>query len=112
MELVELLRLAEHALSESQSTVEERLAMVDAYSKGFEAWLVAQGGEAGLASGRISKEDLMELASKHAAVLSLAETLKSRNVADLKSLESRGRAILAYVGNLPGRIGRIKEKKG
>lgn len=112
MELAELLRLAELALSESQSSVEDRLAMVEAYSTGFDAWLVAQGGEAGLATGKVAKEDLVELASKHAAVLSLAETLKSRNVADLKSLESRGRAILAYVGNLPARIGRIKEKKG
>lgn len=112
MELAELLRIAELALSESHSTVEDRLKLVGAYTQGFDAWLAAQGGEEGLASGKVPKADLVELASKHAAVLSLAETLKTQNVADLKTLESRGRAILAYIGNLPGRIGRMKEKKG
>lgn len=112
MELAELLTLAELALKDRPSSPDERLSLIEAYSKGFDVWLEEQGGEASLIQSNIPKDMLVELAQKHTAVLSLAETLKSQNVADLKSLETRGRAILAYVDNLPGRVSRFKETKG
>jgi hypothetical protein len=112
LELAELLSIAELALKERECSPEERLSLIEAYSKGFDSWLVAQGGEAALIKSNLPKDMLIELGQKHEAILGLAETLKSQNIADLKSLESRGRAILAYMEKVPGRASRLKETKG
>ncbi len=112
MELAELLSLAELTLKEGQCSPEEKLSLIESYSNGFESWLAAQGGEAALIQPNLPKDMLIELGQKHEAILALAEALKSQNIADLKSLESRGRAILAYMEKTPGRVGRLKETKG
>lgn len=114
MDISQLLLIANKLLQDTTSTsTQDKLFHIENYTKAFESWLLAQGGEQGLIQGKkFSREELTELAEKHSAVLGLVDGLKGQTVEDLKGLESRGRAILAYANTLPDRISRMKDKKG
>ncbi len=113
MDIDQLLSIADSVLRDTSSPTQVKLSQIEDYTKAFEAWLAAQGGEQGLIQNKIfSREQLTDLAEKHSAVLGLVDGLKGQTVEDLKGLESRGRAILAYANTLPDRISRMKDKKG
>ena len=90
--------------------------LLDQYSDLFARWYeksnLASGSPEAIAIVGEVTEVLGSVAAMHEAVLKLATDAQALTSADLKTIRSRGKGILAYVDTLPKRLSLNKSRKG
>ena len=91
---------------------EDLISVFDAYTAALTEWLSENEGAFTPANRSIDRSAVAQLAELHNQVTAKANHLKGQTLENLKNLENRGRAILAYIDQLPERISRHKGKKG
>lgn len=90
--------------------------LLERYTEAFSKWYEAAGlnpqGSPGITIAENPTQILESVQATHDAVLRHASEAKALTAADLKSVRSKGKGILAYVDTLPKRVSLINPRKG
>lgn len=105
-----LLELSDQLIKDGADSSDIIFAL-ERYSETFSSWLEMQSSPIQTQSEE-ERESLRKLASQHGQILELASKMKDQTVEDLKELEVRGKAIMAYVDQAPKSISQLGVKKG
>ncbi|MCI5064308.1 hypothetical protein MRY87_01135 [bacterium] len=111
-ELDQLLATARKVLAEEERTSEERLALLEEYSSLLEESSSAFERYHGGAVHESHREKLEELNRLHGLVLRRAQGIQGELLTEMKSVRTRGKALLKYIDVLPKRISSRRERKG
>lgn len=105
-QIQDLIDLAQAALAQNLSQLES-LERAAAYSEAFQHWI-----ESNPKFDELELTALQELNNLHATILDGAQKLQEQTSADLRTLRTRAKGILAYADVLPRRISTLRVKKG
>lgn len=101
---------AARSFLESESNVDSRIILLTAYIEAFNC--LFQAVEDKSISPPLKVADIEEVTFNHQRVIAIALSLLGDTSSELRQLQSRGKAILAYTDTLPKRVSMRGKKKG
>lgn len=101
------LRAAETVLASGED-IDSCITAIDAYVAALSKLLK----QLDAAEHQFPADDLRQLESLHQQILTIATALLGNTSIDLRQLQAKGKAILAYTDTMPKRVSIRSEKKG
>lgn len=107
--LADTITCAENFLS-SEADIDTRITQLTVYTEAFNGLFKAIQEKS--ISPPLTADDLQPIAELHQRVLAQAVSLLGDTSGELRQLQSRGKAILAYTDTLPKRVSIRGKKRG